>query len=363
MKKLICSLLACLMLAGCAAPAGSSSSQGSGSQGSSSGSASSVNSSDTGGSTENQVKITPETPVDFTWKPQVISNYQHAVWGEEREALYGALVDAIMTGKTSVPCADEEMGWTIQFLLDTNFPVMSAVVSYMNVEDNNVKIKYSVSDAEREQIIKDFAEKIESEIESSVCQADTPSMAALALYHQYCMGLTYDHEAEKVEAEFNGDTIYRALMSGTGTNQSFAIAYAYLCMQIGVNAVEVVGHNVTRDNPQYAVLMELNGHHYFSQPGDECLMGGAGLRCFAGNRACLENGGEKVENIGMPTFEGNVEDYDTSDDNFYYIWAVQNCEEIKRTEQDMEIKGYAPLKADCRLYIEDGKTMTVVPEM
>ena len=198
-------------------------------------------------------------------------------------------------------------------------------------------------------------------MEKAVCQGDTPTMAAIALYHSFVSGLNYDDEALKNENEIMNVTPYRALMTGEGICQSFGPAYAYLCMQLGINAVEAGGLDANSDNAHSWMMMELNGHHCFADPTFENSQGGGGLRYFGQNseQRALDN--YLFDDIGLGFNLMNANEFDVSDDSFAPLWDVQNIYELCRTADGMEIKGHIPFPAQRTIPIEDGKRLLITP--
>ena len=246
MKKNLTAVLAsalalALVLTGCT-----------GGKGSASGSASSSASSSGTSSSASQPQDEPfrAEPIDFTWQPVVYSDYQRRGRTPEAEQFYRDFVNAVMKGEEVVPCQDEKTCEHMLPILQNSFPVINGINCGFEYRDGAVHISYYGSDGEREQTIAEFGQRIEEIVEQAVCKGDTPTMAAIALYHSLASGVNYDFES--LEQDKQGGSIdvtpYRALMTGEGICQSFGPAYAYLCMQMGINAIEAGGWDFNEEN-------------------------------------------------------------------------------------------------------------------
>ena len=323
----------------------------------------SASSADSSGS--GQGEEADELNIDFTWQPKVYSDYQKqgdgAGWGPEMEQLYYDSVDAIMAGAETAPCPGPEYYGNLMPLLQSNFPVASHVLAGFEYRDGMVYFTYSCPDAEREYIIRQFAKRIEEFIEASVYQGDTPTMAALSLYYNFVCGLNYDYAAMEDDTASMDVTPYRALMTGEGICQSFGPAYAYLCMQLGINAIEAGGWDFNEENGHSWTMLELNGHHYFADPTFENGSGGGGLRYFGQNSEARAQDNYLLKDVGLGFNLMRAEEFDLSDDSFAPLWDVQNIYEICRTAEGMEIKCHSPFPAQRSIPIEEGKRILVTP--
>ena len=340
-----------LVLTGCVGERGSAS----GSASSSSGASSS--------DTQSQTEHFRAEPIDFTWKPVVYSDYQRQGRTPEAEQFYRDCINAMMNGEETVPCKEEKTSWDMLPILQNTFPVVNGIISQLEYRDGAVHISYALSDKEREQTIEAFGRRVEALIEEAVCKDDTPTMAALALYHSFVSGLNYDYEAEEQEKRdgYVDVTPYRALMTGEGICQSFGPAYAYLCKQLGINAVEAGGWDSNEENGHSWTMLELNGHHYFADPTFEQGSGGGGLRYFAQNSEARAQDNYLLKDIGLGYNMLRAEEFDLSDDTFAPLWDVQNIYELCRTAEGMEIKCHTPFPAQRSIPIEDGKRLLITP--
>ena len=363
MKKKYTAVLAsaaalALMLTGCTGGKGSGSGSAS-SFAASSGAASGASSS----AAQSQTEPFRAEPIDFTWQPVVYSDYQRRGRSPETEQFYRDFVNAVMKGEEVVPCQDEKTCEHMLPILQSIFPVINGINCGFEYRDGAVHISYSGSDGEREQTIEAFGRRIKELIEQAVCKGDTPTMAAIALYHSLAGGVNYDYEALEQEGQDGAMDVtpYRALMTGEGICQSFGPAYAYLCMQLGINAIEAGGWDFNEENGHSWTMLELNGHHYFADPTFENGSGGGGLRYFGQNSEARAQDNYLLKDVGLGFNLMRAEEFDLSDDSFAPLWDVQNIYEICRTAEGMEIKCHSPFPAQRSIPIEEGKRILVTP--
>ena len=306
-------------------------------------------------------------PIDFAWQPKVYSDYQKQGdgkgWGPEMEQLYYDTVDAIMGGAKTVSCPGVEYYGNLLPLLQSNFPVVSKVLADFVYRDGMVDIFYSCSDAERKQSIRAFSRRIEELIEGAVCKDDTPTMAALALYHRFVSGLHYDYAAMEDDTATMDVTPYRALMTGDGICQSFGPAYAYLCMQLGINAVEVNGLDEGDTTAHSWTMLELNGHHSRMDPTFEATDSETGLLRFGMNaEQRMSEGSYPVSKMGLGFNLADSDGFELTDDSFSPLWGLQQVYQILRTPEGMAVRGVSDLCEVAEkdvIPVEDGKTLTV----
>ena len=297
--------------------------------------------------------------MDFTWQPKVYSDYQKngegEGWGPQMEQLYYDSVDAIMEGKESVPCPGEAYYENLTSLIRSNFPVVSALDVDLEYRDGAVQFTYAVPAEQRAQIIRAFADKVEATVNASVRKGDTPTMAALSLYCDFVRQLDIRHEAEESE-ESAEMTTYRALVTGEGIDRSFGSAYAYLCMQVGINAAVVRGINQDEGFEHIWTMLELNGHDYMADPTFEADMSQVGLIHFGMDQEQRMYTGQFPRKHMDAGFQL---DADLNDDSFSPLWGVQNLHEVLRTPEGMVVRGASDLHGEDVIPIENGKTLTV----
>lgn len=278
---------------------------------------------------------------DYVWNPHVYNEALRKSLGEEVEQEFYALVDAVLDGKESVAFAKEEDTYDLYSIARECFPPFPAVVSEYYYEDGELHLIYGVSDEERTQILEDFAESVGEILEASIEEGDSQTMAAIGIYHTYSQMVTYDYEAlEDDEADVSS---YRALTQYSGICQSFAPAYAYLCMQYGIDATTAGGLNDNNDAHEWSMLT-LDGKDYYADVTFENGDGGQGLQYFgmtADRRAQVGGFTEETVTVaGLNYIWGK--DVDVTDERFSPLWEAYIVNDIVRKDGEMSISCVGP---------------------
>ncbi len=277
-------------------------------------------------------------PLDFTWQPHVFSDIYQKVYGEKMQQTLYAMVDAVMTGAESFPCPDEETMYSLKTVADVCFPPYSILFSGINFRDGAVHVTYANDPEQHKQLLNQFIEQVSLIIRSAVMEGDSPGMAAISLYHAYSGMITYDYSAIDNEV-FVDVSSYRALAELSGICQSFGPAYAYLCLQCGIDAVNAGGLNESFVAHDWTMLT-LDGKYYYADPTFENGYGGLGLRCFGMTAAQREfEGGYIAEdyNIGN-TNEIWGRDIDVTDERFDLLRYATWVESMQRENDGLHIQ-------------------------
>lgn len=280
---------------------------------------------------------TPQ-PLNFTWKPHVFSDIYLKVYGEEMEQTLYAMVDAVMTGTESFSCPDEETMYNIKTVSDVCFPPYTALVSGIYFKEGTVHLTYTHDNEQREKILDQFIKQVTTIIQSAVMEGDSPEVAAISIYHTYSGMIVYDYSAIDNDV-FVDVSSYRALTELGGICQSFAPAYAYLCLQNDIDAVNTGGMNESFAAHDWTLLM-LNGKYYYADPTFENGYGGQGLRCFGMTAAQRElEGGFIAENYNIGnTNELWGRDIDVTDERFSALWDASWVDSMQRTNDGLQIQ-------------------------
>lgn len=222
-----------------------------------------IESSSTQAQTTESVKSTK--PINYTWDPTIYSKAYVEYLGKDTEKMYQEMVEAILNREDSFSC-NRAYYEQIPIIIKTCFPCAEYFVDYGTLEDNKtVSLKYTVSKKKQQSIIKKFGERVEELICGSVYEGDSDTVAAIAVYNSFCKGLQYDDNA--VDSDNSDDVSpYRAIMEGTGICQSFAPAYAHLCVQLQIPACSTGG--ISSDNSQSHewTQLKLDGVYYYADP-------------------------------------------------------------------------------------------------
>lgn len=279
-----------------------------------------------------------QQPLDFTWKTHVYSEIFRKVYGAETEEIYYTFIDAILNGSESFACPDEKTMYTISTIAGMCSPPFVALISDFSYEDGEVVLSFAFDAEQREQVLDQFEKQIAMIIESAVMEGDSPEMAAISLYHSYSGMITYDHVAADNDVIVDV-SCYRALTELTGICQSFAGAYAYLCLQCGIEAVSVGGMTESFEAHEWTMLT-LDDQYYFMDPTFENGAGGTGLRYFGMTAVQRELEGGFIAdeyNIGNTNALFGRE-IDVVDERFAPLWEAANVIDLERKNGMLHIQ-------------------------
>ena len=188
--------------------------------------------------TEPAVQLVP-----FEFNPHVYTaKVAERIPQDHWDALYN-LCDALRAGENTFECASQEAyDWStdISTLCDL-FPAAGYKIEAHSDDgspafENGIgKISYKMPVEDfliREQ---EFEDLIEDIINSNVESDDTEYERALKLYLYVAKNFTYDENNEVTDDNF----VYSTFMSKRGVCVNFASVYAYLLLQVGIDAVSV----------------------------------------------------------------------------------------------------------------------------
>lgn len=277
-------------------------------------------------------------PQDFTWQPYVFSDLYREYYGEKMEQDFYKMVAAMMKGEDSFECPNEDTMYTLCMIAQDLFPPYAVLVSSdIYYEDGKAHLTYIVTDKQRKQILAKFDEKVTEIVKSAVKEGDTKAMAAIALYHTYSSMITYDEEAA-ADNVIKDVSCYRGLTEFEGICQSFGPAYAYLCLQCGIDAVTVGGMNETEAHEW--TMINLNRENYYCDPTFEGGMGGNGLRYFGMTAEKRQYEGEYIAEEYTIGYINDLRgrDIDVTDDRFSALWDATNVLNIHRENGKMIIE-------------------------
>lgn len=203
-----------------------------------------------------------ETKGKFEFNPHVYSAHLAKTVDQDRwDALYN-LCDALRAGETTFKCASEEAyKWATDItVLCCTFPAAGLQIDAKSsdgspaFENGTGKITYKTSVEDWLKREKDFEDMIVDIINSNVETDDTDYEKCLKLYLYIANNYTYEHEVV-----MDDNYIYKTFKRKTGQCVNFAGTYAYLLMQVGVDA-ESVG---TGDGMNHAwTYVTINGKGY-----------------------------------------------------------------------------------------------------
>lgn len=269
-----------------------------------------------------EVTETTAAPFEYSWDPHVFSQIDREAIGAEAELFFYDLIDAAMAGEESVPCTDQHLLWDLDLAMSTYFPPFDFIVSDSTYADGEVRLQYRLDEKQREDLLRDFAEQIETLVGyAELLEEDSPTVRAVKLYRMYSALIRYDYEAAESDV-LTDVSCYRGLMELEGICQSFAPAYAYLCLQAGVEASTVSGIN--SEVAHEWTILTLDNKYYYADPTFESGDGGYGLKYFGMTAQQREFAGEFIAdeyNIGHSNDLWGRE-IDVTDETFEPLWEA-----------------------------------------
>ncbi|MDR0889136.1 MAG: hypothetical protein LBM28_00640 [Oscillospiraceae bacterium] len=278
------------------------------------------------------------TPYEYTWQPYVYSSVFREVHGEETEQAFYAMVDAVLSGAETFPCPSADTLHTLLMISQTCFPPFPYLVDSFDWSDGQGYLYYAGDEQARQDILVYFQVSVWDIIVSAqLAEGDDEVTKAISLYSTYSARVTYDYAAAEDNITVPDVSSYRALTEDIGICQSFASAYAYLCLQCGVDAIPTGGMSDTQAHEW--TLLKLDGEYYYADPTFENGDGGVGL-CYFGMTAEKREqaGGFYADNYNI----GNTNllfgrDIDVTDTRFAPLWEAVYLQGIYREETQTRI--------------------------
>ena len=222
--------------------------------------------SSTGSSSE--VGETSSRAYDHTFNPHCLSQIYVDKYGKDFEENFYRYCDAVLSGAETVKCDKKE--WLAKFRdLSRIYLPIAFRYCYSMEEDitsagnDEYKLSYGLPKDEYLKKVDEFKARIESLIESACQEGDTPFEMTLALYQSEGKRLTYDNAAADTTDPSDLNLCpYRALMTDTGICQEIAGAYAYLLMQVGVDATTCGGLTKDVSESHEWTVVKIDGKYY-----------------------------------------------------------------------------------------------------
>ena len=204
----------------------------------------------------------------YTFDPYAIPDIYLETYGEKFYTCYKGFCDAVLEGEDYFQCPDYDTYWKILDVAHIFLPITSDCLDMPIYDDNTIqngvcKIVYRHSKEKHLNNVKEFLDKVKMIITTNLQEGDTEFEKALKLY-QYC-SLTFVYDYEQVETgKVSGDKLcggYRIIIDELGICQEYAPAYAFLLLQVDVQADVVSGWN---DEVSHEwTLVEIENKHYY----------------------------------------------------------------------------------------------------
>lgn len=277
-------------------------------------------------------------PMDYRWDPYAVSDIYSNIFGHRFESDFQSMVSAILNGDSSFYCSDSANAQRLHTYGDACFPPYSQLVANIFFEEGMAHIIYKTfNDADRLAILDNFCRSIEYLVGSALKEGDSPATMAIALYHAYVYQITYDHTASYEDRSL---TTYRAMTEYTGIARNFAAAYAYLCTQMGIDAVPAGGINTGGLSHDWTLLW-LDGRYYYADPTWETTAGGTGLQFFGMTTQQRYDDHQFLAHYtniaNSNVLWGN--NIDVSDEKFFPLQDIVDIKQMWRTDGKLTIRG------------------------
>ncbi|MBO4408437.1 MAG: transglutaminase domain-containing protein [Clostridiales bacterium] len=204
-------------------------------------------------STEAVTMTTVELPVDghHEFQTHVLSDIYKQAYGDGFEEDFFSFCDAFYNVEDSVRLKDRanyvrciraaRICLPVAYICLAGFDTDAEekVTDEADNKDGTYKLNYSVSKDEIPALIQNFQTRVNSLIESCCLPDDTPLEKALALYMEESTRISYDFDnAENPNRRL---TVYDCLTGDKAICQEIAGAYAYLLLQVGIDATTCSG--------------------------------------------------------------------------------------------------------------------------
>lgn len=275
---------------------------------------------------ETTTSAEPEQESRFTFQPMVCSDFMREVFGETKCEVWSNLVDAMMAGKDTFACPDEDTyGWVMGQFPNHCFPVADGLVETITgdepaVRDGIAQFRYTVSQEEFQSRVREFAEEVEEILNETMKPDYSDFEKAFVLYQYFAENYWYDYDAlNDMKTDI---TTMRKLSSGhifsdkTGICCELSTAYSYLLMQAGVNATVMMGADHEWS------YVEINGKNYHIDP--TFALSGQRLVYFLMDDQQREytGCGPRKDFIVTSCYAqfNKVPDYKADDDTFSELW-------------------------------------------
>jgi transglutaminase-like putative cysteine protease len=216
----------------------------------------------------------------------------------------------------------------------TDFPLFNADArfDYDNLYDaqtQTMQIYYvSESKEQHEAFISNFVENVSVIIENNIMQNDNDLIKAISLYRAFSSSVSYNYDAACSDIIVDVSP-YNAIVNHNGICQSFAGAYTYLLLQVGIDANTCTGMTYDSSIAHEWTILKLDDKYYYADPTFEnSETAGYGLKYFGittTEREAIGHFDPEYYNIGV-TNEIWARDYDISDIRFESLRTCLNFE-------------------------------------
>ena len=299
------------------------------------------------------VKASDE-PYHYEYKQLAVSDMFRDTMGEDMYVAYCNFLTAIENGETSFECSDEDTYyWMIgQYAYNCN-PCIAQFTEAVGYEDGVGYFTYTIPEDEFRQELADWEILVTDIINGcGIQEGDSDFEKAILIYSYITNNYVYDYYAAE---HFQADelSVYRLFTEGQGICQEIGVAYAYLLMQVGVDAAACTGQSEYMDSHKWTIV-NLNGTYYNVDATWGLETGDLSYFLFSDDTR-YEMGGYsldlmiKVNYYPYETYSDYVSPYMCNDDSFQY--AV--CGSYMDIDHENNILYYSSCDAGCQMLTFD----------
>ena len=212
-----------------------------------------------------------EPEEQFTFDIYAVPQLYEDVMGEKIMTAYHNMMNAVMQGKREFECDEEFCGWMLYQCVRPLCPILDKYLDYgaSGYENGAGHIVLKISDEEFQKEVREFGELVTNTIREAIPEnygeySEFEKNLALKLYFSERGRFTYDYYLTTDEGRPLVSVI-RVLKEKKGICDDFAMTYAYLLTQMGVDAGTIVGDHIDGSAHKWCIV-RLNGKCYLMDP-------------------------------------------------------------------------------------------------
>lgn len=229
---------------------------------------------------------TVDTHYSFDFNFYTITSEYQIFYGSDFIDFYNHFIDAYLNYENTCYCPSAEYAYLLSSMISTCFPLFTSdgMFDYDHLyseSDHTISIFYSSDLKQHRVLIENFKARITSIIEENIQAGDSDLFMALAIYRALSSSFYYDYEAANDESAIIDISPYRAIMEHGGICQSFAGAYCYFMLQLGIDANTCSGLAYDLSSSHTWNILRIDNKYYYVDPTYENTdTGGFGLLYF-----------------------------------------------------------------------------------
>ncbi|SEW05803.1 hypothetical protein SAMN05216413_1020 [Ruminococcaceae bacterium KH2T8] len=203
----------------------------------------------------------------FEYKQFVVSDMFRDTMGEDMYEAYSNFIAAIENEDTEFECADEDtFNWMMgQYAYSCN-PCVAEFVEADYYADGVGHFYYTIPEDEFRVKLQEWEDLVTGIINGCGIQEDDSDLEkALLIYLYISENYVYDYDAAE-NAQANELSAYRLFTEGHGICQEIGIGYAYLLMQVGVDAAGCEGWSDYMTVPHEWTIVHIGDNYYHVDP-------------------------------------------------------------------------------------------------